>query len=298
MSIFTGSGVAIVTPFTSNMAVNYDKLRELIDFQINNGTDCIVICGTTGEASALSDDEHLECIRVAIDHTNKRVPVMAGTGSNDTAHGINLSKKAAALGADALLQVTPYYNKASQRGLIEHFGAIAKTVDIPIMLYNVPGRTGLNIAPATAKALLQYDNIVAIKEASGNISHVMELLQATQGDLDIYSGNDDQIYPLLALGGKGVVSVVANILPQQTHDIVALYHQGDIQGSLKLQLDMLSLINTLFIEVNPIPVKEALNLLGHDVGPLRLPLCSMEPQNHERLRQALIQYGMKGVRND
>ena len=292
MSIFEGSGVAIVTPFDADMKVNYNKLEELIDFQIEGGTDCIVICGTTGEASTLTDDEQIECIKVAVERTAGRVPVMAGTGSNDTLHGIELSKKAAKVGADALLQVTPYYNKTSQRGLIAHFTDIAKAVDIPIMLYNVPSRTGLNITPATAKALAELDNVVAIKEASGNIGQVVELAAATEGRLDIYSGNDDQIIPLLSLGGKGVVSVVANILPKQTHDIVAKYLSGDQKGALELQLQYLSLINALFCEVNPIPIKAALNLMGMEVGETRRPLYPMDPANLEFLRTRMTQAGI------
>ncbi|MBC7961153.1 MAG: 4-hydroxy-tetrahydrodipicolinate synthase, partial [Vallitaleaceae bacterium] len=217
MAIFTGSGVAIVTPFNEDLSVNFNQLAKLIDFQINNKTDCIVICGTTGEASTLSDEEQLECIKVAVEHTNKRVPVIAGTGSNDTNHGIELSKKAAALGVDGLLQVTPYYNKTTQKGLVEHFSAIASSVDLPIMLYNVPSRTGMNITPQTAAILSKIENIVAIKEASGNIAQIVELVKLCEGRLDLYSGNDDHIVPLLSLGGLGVVSVVANILPRETH---------------------------------------------------------------------------------
>ncbi len=292
MSIFTGSGVAIVTPFNNDLSVNYGQLEKLIDFQIDNGTDCIVICGTTGEASTLSDDEQIECIKVAVDRTNKRVPVMAGTGSNDTDHGIELSRKAQAVGADALLQVTPYYNKTTQKGLIHHFTDIAKAVDIPIMLYNVPSRTGLNIQPATAAELAKLENVVAMKEASGNIGQVVELASMTQGLLDIYSGNDDQVLPLMSLGGKGVVSVIANILPQQTHDMVAKYLAGDLQGATALQLQNIDLMNALFCEVNPIPVKQALNLMGLNAGPTRKPLYPMETANVERLRQAMIDAGM------
>ncbi len=293
MSIYTGSGVAIITPFNDDMSVNYNKLEELIDFQIDNGTDCIVITGTTGEASTLTDEEHIECIRVAVDRTNKRVPVIAGTGSNDTQHGIQLSKKAAAVGVDGLLQVTPYYNKTTQKGLVEHFNAIANAVDVPIVLYNVPSRTGMYINPETYAILAQTENIVATKEASGNISHIMNLMERTEGKLDLYSGNDDQIVPLLSAGGKGVISVVANFLPQETHDIVAKWMDGDVQGSLKLQLDMLNLINHLFIEVNPMPVKEAMNLMGMSVGPARLPLTTMDSTNLEKLRQAMLTYGIK-----
>lgn len=292
MSIFTGSGVAIVTPMNTDKTVNYNKLEELIDFQIDNGTDSIIICGTTGEASTLTDDEQLECIKVTVDHTNKRVPVIAGTGSNHTIHGIELSKKAELVGVDALLQVTPYYNKTTQKGLVHHFTDIAKAVDIPIILYNVPSRTGLNISANTANELSRIDNIVAIKEASGNIAHVVELAHVLEGRLDIYSGNDDQILPLLALGGKGVISVIANILPRQTHDIVAKYLSGDVKGSLKLQLELYPLIKSLFCEVNPSPVKQALNLMGMEAGPTRRPLYEMESDNIELLRLAMLQAGM------
>ncbi|MCT4597828.1 MAG: 4-hydroxy-tetrahydrodipicolinate synthase [Vallitalea sp.] len=292
MSIFTGSGVAIITPFNDDMSVNYEGLEKLIDFQIANNTDCIVICGTTGEASTMNDEEHLECIKVAVDRTNKRVPVIAGTGSNDTAHGIELSKKAEQLGADGLLQVTPYYNKTTQKGLVKHFTSIANSVDIPIMLYNVPSRTGLNINADTAATLSKVDNIVAIKEASGNIAHITDLVYKCEGRLDLYSGNDDQIVPLLSLGGKGVVSVVANILPQETHDLVIKYLNGDTKGSLDIQLKMHELINALFCEVNPMPVKTAMNILGLPSGPCRLPLTDMEPHNIKRLSTAMSNYGI------
>lgn len=297
MAIFTGSGVAIVTPFNEDLSINFNQLRKLIDFQIENGTDCIVVCGTTGEASTLTDAEQLECIRVAVEHTNKRVPVIAGTGSNDTAHGIELSQKAVALGVDGLLQVTPYYNKTTQKGLIEHFTVIANSVDVPIVLYNVPGRTGLNITPQTAATLSKIENIVAIKEASGNIAQVMETVRRCEGRLDLYSGNDDQIVPLLSLGGQGVISVVANILPRDTHNIVELYKKGDTKGSLEIQLKMHSLINALFSEVNPIPVKAALSLLGpeFDAGIGRRPLTTIEPAHLELLRTEMNNYGLKTV---
>ncbi|MCT4544844.1 MAG: 4-hydroxy-tetrahydrodipicolinate synthase [Vallitalea sp.] len=292
MSIFTGSGVAIVTPFNEDMSINFEGLEKLIDFQIDNGTDCIVICGTTGESSTLNDEEHLECIKVAIDRTNKRVPVIAGTGSNDTAHGIELSKKARQLGADGLLQVTPYYNKTTQKGLIQHFNSIANSVDIPIVLYNVPSRTGLNINADTAATLSKTDNIIAIKEASGNIAHITDLVHKCEGRLDLYSGNDDQIVPLLSLGGKGVISVVANILPKDTHDLVMKFIQGDIKGSLDLQLKMHRLINALFCEVNPIPVKTALNYMNLPSGPCRLPLTDMEQENAMLLLNEMKNYGI------
>lgn len=295
MALFTGSGVAIVTPMTETGEVNFDKLAELTNWHIENGTDSIIICGTTGEASTLNDTEHLSCIETAVQATKKRVPVIAGTGSNDTRHGINLSKEAARVGADGLLQVTPYYNKTSQKGLIAHFGAIANSVDIPIMLYNVPSRTGMNIAPDTVAKLHQIENVVALKEASGNISHVMEVMERTQGDIDLYSGNDDQIVPLLSLGGKGVVSVVANILPKETHDIVDLYLNGKGKESIALQLRMLNLINNLFTETNPIPIKEAMNMMGMNVGPCRLPLIPMDETKAAVLRQAMIDYGIEVI---
>lgn len=295
MAIFTGSGVAIVTPFNQDDTVNYTKLRQLINWQIENGTDSIVICGTTGESSTLDDHEHLECIRVAVEETNKRVPVIAGTGSNDTHHGIKLSQAAQRLGADGLLQVSPYYNKTTQKGLIAHFGAIANSVSIPIMLYNVPSRTGMNIAPKTVAELIKIDNIVAMKEASGDITQICELMSLTHGDLDLYSGNDDHIIPLLSVGGIGVVSVVANILPKETHDIVALYLNGQHKEALALQLGLNNLIKNLFIETNPIPIKEALNMMGHNVGHCRLPLCEMEPSNVAILKKALIDYSIEVI---
>jgi len=292
MSIFTGSAVAIVTPMNTDFSVNYSKLEELIDFQIDHGTNCILICGTTGEASTLTDDEHLECIRVTVNRVNKRVPVMAGTGSNYTNHGIALSKGAEKLGVDALLQVTPYYNKTTQKGLIQHFTHIAHSVDLPIMLYNVPSRTGLNIEPETANELSFIENIVAIKEASGNMSQIAALAAMVGKRLDLYTGNDDQILPTLALGAKGVVSVLANILPKETHDMVAKFFAGDVQGAIDLQLGYHDLIQAIFCEVNPIPIKEALNLVGKEVGPARPPLYPMEPANLERLKQSLIGAGL------
>ncbi|PKM94505.1 MAG: 4-hydroxy-tetrahydrodipicolinate synthase [Firmicutes bacterium HGW-Firmicutes-1] len=294
MAIFTGSGVAIVTPFNQDLSINFNQLRTLIDFQIENGTDCIVVCGTTGEASTLTDAEQIECIRIAVEQTNKRVPVIAGTGSNDTNHGIELSRNAAALGVDGLLQVTPYYNKTTQKGLVEHFTAIASSVDIPIVLYNVPSRTGLNITSQTAATLSHIENIVAIKEASGNIAQVIDTVKRCEGRLDLYSGNDDQIVPLLALGGLGVISVVANILPRETHRIVEMFLNGDIKGSLDLQLKMHSLIDALFCEVNPIPVKAALSMMGpkFNSGIGRRPLTTMEPAHIELLKTEMKNYGM------
>ena len=293
MTLFTGSGVAIVTPFNEDYSVNFERLRSLIDWQISEGTDAIIICGTTGEASTMNDDEHLECIKTAVEVTNKRVPVIAGTGSNDTHHGIYLSKEAQRIGADGLLQVTPYYNKTSQRGLIAHFGAIANSVDIPIMLYNVPSRTGMSIEPATLKELSHLENIVALKEASGDIGHVMNVVAELEGKIDLYSGNDDQILPLLSLGGKGVVSVVANILPKETHNIVDYYLNCRLEESLQLQLSLHSIITNLFSETNPIPIKEAMNLLGMEVGPCRLPLYDMDATKKALLKQVILDYGLE-----
>ena len=294
MAIFKGSGVAIVTPFKEDLTVDYDRLETLINFQIENGTDAIIICGTTGEASTLTDEEQIECIAAAVKYTNKRVPVIAGTGSNDTRHGIHLSKLAEEVGADALLQVTPYYNKTSQKGLYEHFKAIADSVEIPVILYNVPSRTGLNILPDTALKLSAVKNIVAIKEASGNIAQVAELAQKCAGKLDIYSGNDDQVLPLMALGGAGVISVAANIIPKEMHDMVMFFLDGKFKESLELQLNYLPLINALFCDVNPIPVKAALNILGGDLaaGPCRPPLTTLE-SHHEGLLTGLLDQFVK-----
>lgn len=293
MSLFTGSGTAIVTPFYANGGINYDKLEEIIDWQIKNKTDAIIVCGTTGEAATMNDTEHLECIRVAVSATGGRIPVIAGTGSNDTAHGIKLSQEAQKLKADALLQVTPYYNKTTQQGLIAHFTAIAQAVDIPVMLYNVPSRTGMNIAASTAKELaLSCRNIVAVKEASGDISHAAELAYQTDGLLDIYSGNDDQILPLMSLGAKGVVSVASNIMPAEIHDMVMLYLDKKTEAACRLQLKLLPLIHLLFCETNPIPVKAAMNLMGMEVGSLRLPLIEMSAANKEKLTTAMKELGL------
>lgn len=293
MSIFTGSGVAIVTPFTADLEVDYAKLRELIDFQIENGTDSIIICGTTGEASTLTHEEHLECIRVCVEHVNKRVPVIAGTGSNCTKTAIYLSQEAEKSGVDALLVVTPYYNKATQNGLKGHFTAIANSVNIPIILYNVPSRTGCNILPETAVSLAkEVSNIVAIKETTENMSQVAKLMKLADGCIDLYSGNDDQVIPLLSLGGKGVISVVANVAPKLTHDMVVKYLEGDTSGALKIQLDLLDLADAMFCEVNPIPVKKALELTGFPVGKLRMPLTEMEPANADRLAKAMREIGI------
>lgn len=294
MAIFKGAGVAIVTPFDENLNVNYEKLGELIDYQIENGTDSIIICGTTGESSTLTEKEHMECIRYTVDKVAKRVPVIAGTGSNCTQTAIELSEDAKRAGADGLLLVTPYYNKATQKGLIQHFTMIAKAVDLPVILYNVPSRTGCNLLPVTTAQLFQdVDNIVGIKEASGNISQVVELMHHTQGDIDLYSGNDDQVVPLLSLGGIGVISVLSNILPRETHDIVENFLKGDIKASLQGQLRLIPLIDALFCEVNPIPVKKAMNLMGFAVGGLRSPLTEMEEANAQKLVKAMKDCGIK-----
>lgn len=293
MSIFTGSGVAIVTPFLPNGSVNYDKLDELIEYHIDHKTDAIIICGTTGESSTLTEEEHMECIKFTIQQVKKRVPVIAGTGSNATFTTIEMSREAVEYGADALLLVTPYYNKATQKGLVAHYKAVADEAKAPIILYSVASRTGLNIAPETAAELAKIDNIVAIKEASGNISQIAKIMQLTDGKLDLYSGNDDQIVPLLSLGGKGVISVLANIAPEYTHDICRKFFDGDLKGSLKMQLDALPLIDKLFCEVNPIPVKTAMNLLGKEVGGLRMPLSPMEEAHKQALAEEMKKFGMK-----
>lgn len=288
MPIFKGAGVAIVTPFTQDDKVNFEELGKMIDFQIAGGTDAIIICGTTGESSTLTHEEHDECIKFAVEHTAGRVPVIAGTGSNSTAEAIRLSTHAQNNGADALLLVTPYYNKTTQKGLIQHYTAIANSVDLPIILYNVPSRTGVNILPQTAVTLAKnVKNIVAIKEASGNISQVAELAALADGCIDIYSGNDDQVVPLLSLGGVGVISVLSNVMPKLTHDMVMSYLNGDVKLSRQLQLSVMNLNKALFCEVNPIPVKEALNMMGWNAGAVRSPLCEMEPQHKELLRKEL-----------
>lgn len=293
MAIFTGAGVAIVTPMKDNGEINYDKFKELIDFQIDNSTDAIIVCGTTGEASTLTHEEHLEAIRFVADYVNKRVPVIAGTGSNCTHTAVYLSQEAQKAGVDGLLVVTPYYNKATQKGLIEHYTQIAKSVDLPIIMYNVPGRTGCNILPQTAiKLAKSVENIVAIKAATGNMAQEIKTMALAEGCLDMYSGEDGIIVPLMSIGAKGVISVLSNIAPKQTHDICAKYFAGDIEGSLKMQFDALELVDALFCEVNPIPVKHALNLMGMEVGPLRMPLCPMEQENFDKLKTAMRNYGL------
>lgn len=293
MSVFTGAGVAIITPMKANGEVNYEKLGEFIDYQIENSTDAIVICGTTGEASTLTHEEHIETIRFAADHVKKRVPVIAGTGSNCTETAVYLSQEAQKAGVDACLVVTPYYNKATQKGLIKHYTTVAKSVDLPIIMYNVPGRTGCNIQPETAATLAKdVDNIVAIKAATGNMAQESKTMALAEGRLDMYSGEDGLIVPLMSIGAKGVISVLSNVAPQQTHDICAKFAEGKIEEARQLQFNALELVDALFCEVNPVPVKYALNLQGWDMGPLRMPLCEMEDANLERLRNAMIQYGI------
>lgn len=287
---FTGSAVAIVTPLNEN-GIDYEAYDRLIEFQIANSTDAIVVAGTTGEASTLTDDEHVEIIRYTVEKVAGRVPVIAGTGSNDTAYAIELSKAAEKAGADALLLVTPYYNKTSQRGLYQHFKLNADAVNIPVILYNVPGRTGMNISVDTCKKLSEVENIVAIKEASGDIGLAAKIAAACGDNLYLYSGNDDMITPMLSLGGKGVISVLANVCPKETHDICASYFEGDVKKSAALQLEYLDLVDALFCEVNPIPVKTALNMMGFEVGELRLPLYEMADNNKETLRKALVNHG-------
>ena len=291
-TIFTGAGVAIITPMNSDESINFEKLGQLIDFQIDNGTDAIVICGTTGESAAMTDQEHVDSIAYAVEHVAGRVPVIAGAGSNHTSYAVWMSKEAKRVGADALLHVTPYYNKTSQLGLIRHFNAVADATDLPIILYNVPSRTGVNITPATYRELAKHPNIVAAKEASGNISQIAQIAQLCGDELDLYSGNDDQIVPLLSLGAKGVISVLSNIMPRQTHDICRLFFEGKIAESRALQLKLLPLINALFSDVNPIPVKEAMNLMGWECGECRLPLVSMQPQAKEPLRALMQEQGL------
>ena len=294
MAIFTGAGVAIVTPFYENGEVNYDSFAKLIEFQIANNTDAIIVCGTTGEASTLTHEEHLAVIKFCVEKVAGRIPVIAGTGSNCTKTAVELSKDAVEHGADGLLVVTPYYNKCTQAGLYAHYEAIAKEAKAPIIMYSVASRTGCNIAPETAAKLVKnVDGIVGIKEASGNISQIAKIMQLTDGNIDLYSGNDDQIVPILSLGGKGVISVLSNVAPQETHDICARFFAGDVKGSLDLQLKALPLIEKLFCEVNPIPVKKAMQLMGMDCGPLRMPLTEMTEANAAALAQAMREFGIK-----
>lgn len=294
MSIFKGAGVAIVTPFHEDGSVNYEAFAEQIEYQIKNNTDAIIVCGTTGEASTLSHEEHLEVIRFCVEKVNKRIPVIAGTGSNCTETAVYLSKEAEKAGVDGLLIVTPYYNKCTQKGLAEHFTIIAEAVNVPIILYNIPGRTGgVLIQPETVvKLCREVKNIVGVKDATGNLSGVAKLMALAGDDVDVYSGNDDQIVPILSLGGKGVISVLSNVAPQQTHDICEKYFNGDVEGSRKIQLQAIDLISGLFCEVNPIPVKKAMNLMGMNAGPLRRPLTEMEEANAKVLEKAMKEFGI------
>jgi 4-hydroxy-tetrahydrodipicolinate synthase len=293
MSVFEGAGVAMITPMKANGDIDYDKMGEFIDYQIDNGTDAIIVCGTTGEAATLTEEEHLEAIRFTVSKVAHRIPVIAGTGSNCTRTAGYLSKEAESAGVDGLLVVTPYYNKATQKGLVEHYTQVAASVDLPIIMYNVPSRTGCNILPETAVRLARdVENIVGIKEATGNISQVAKLMSLAEGCIDLYSGNDDQIVPIMSLGGKGVISVLSNVAPRQAHDIVASYLAGDVEKSCRMQLEAIELIDALFVEVNPIPVKHALNLMGKNVGPLRMPLSPMEEKNLEVLKRAMKNYGL------
>ncbi len=293
MALFEGAGVALVTPFKENGEVNYEKLEEIVEEQIAGGTYSIIACGTTGEASTMTHEEHLDVIEYICRVTKKRIPVVAGTGSNCTETAVYLSAEAEKRGADGLLLVSPYYNKATQKGLMAHFTAVADAVKIPVILYNIPGRTGVTIKPETIAALCKdVDNIVGVKEASGNFSAIATLMSLSDGKVDLYSGNDDQIVPLLSLGGKGVISVLSNVAPRQTHDICASYFAGNVKTSASLQLKAIPLITELFSEVNPIPVKAAMNMMGKGVGPLRMPLTEMEPQNQEKLKRAMADYGI------
>lgn len=293
MAIFEGAGVAIITPFHEDQTVNYEKLGELIEEQIAGGTDSIIICGTTGESSTMTHEEHMEVVQYCCKAVARRIPVIAGTGSNCTREAVHLSMEAEKAGADGLLVVTPYYNKATQKGLIAHFTAIANAVTIPVLLYHIPGRTGVTMTPETIATLCTtVDNIVGVKEASGNLSAIAKMLFLTGGKMDVYSGNDDQIVPIMSLGGKGVISVLSNVAPAQTHEICASYLSGDVKRSCKLQLEAIPLCEALFCEVNPIPVKAAMNMMGKETGPLRLPLTQMEPGNQERLKKAMEDYGI------
>ncbi len=293
MSIFKGAGVAIVTPMKENGEVNYEKFAEMIEFQIANGTDAIIVCGTTGESSTLTHEEHLDVIKYCTEKVAGRIPVVAGTGSNCTETAVYLSKEAEKYGVDGLLLVSPYYNKATQNGLYTHFKTIAESVKLPIILYNVPSRTGCNILPDTVIRLCHdVENIVGVKEASGNLSQIVRLAAKAKGTVDIYSGNDDQIVPILSLGGKGVISVLSNVAPKETHEICAKYFEGDVEGSRDLQLRAMDLCDALFCEVNPIPVKKALNLMGMEAGSLRLPLTEMEEANAAKLEKAMREFGI------
>ena len=291
-TIFTGAGVAIITPMLEDGSVDYAGLAKNIDFQIENGTDAIIICGTTGESSTLDDKEHRECIRFAVEHNHNRIPVIAGTGSNDTKYAIELSQEAQELGANGLLIVTPYYNKTTQRGLVAHYNAIADSVDLPIILYNVPSRTGVGFDVSTVAALAEHKNIAAIKEASGNIGYTAKVAAKCGDKIDIYSGNDDMIVPIMSLGGKGVISVLSNVLPKETHQMTQYCLENNFAAASELQLKYLRLINDLFMEVNPIPVKEAMNQLGMPSGPCRMPLLDMSDEHKAAMQATLRAYGM------
>ena len=294
MAIFEGAGVAQVTPMHADGSVNYEKLEEILEMQIEGGTDAIISCGTTGEASTLSEKEHMDCVRFTCEKVRGRIPVIAGTGSNSTQTALQLSREAREAGADALLLVTPYYNKSTQNGLKAHFGSVAKEVDLPIILYNIPGRTGVKIEADTVIDLWKtYPNIVGVKDATGDLSETVKVLSMSDGGVDVYSGNDDIVVPLMSVGGKGVISVLSNILPQETHDMVAACLSGDYEKAGRMQLRFYELIKALFVEVNPIPVKKAMNLMGLDVGPLRLPLTEMEDAHAEMLKRAMIDVGIK-----
>lgn len=292
MSLFTGSGVAIVTPMHADGSVNYPVLKELIEFQLENGTDAIIICGTTGEASTMTDQEQIDAVRFTVETVAKRAVVLAGAGSNDTAHAIELAKGCEATGVDGVLLVTPYYNKTTQKGLISHYKEIAEAVNLPIIMYNVPSRTGVNILPKTCLELSKIKNIVAIKEASGDISQVAKIVNLCKEDLTIYSGNDDQIIPVLSLGGKGVISVLSNIMPKYTHNMTKKYLEGDVEEAKKMQLEVSDLIEALFTEVNPIPVKYALNLMGYKFGIPRLPLIELTDENKENLKEIMKKHNL------
>ena len=291
-TIFTGAGVAIVTPMNADGSINYEEFGRNIDFQIENGTDAIIVCGTTGESSTMTDDEHKECIRYCVDRVNKRVPVIAGTGSNDTSYAVQLSKEAESLGADAILSVTPYYNKTSQRGLVAHFTAIADSINIPVILYNIPSRTGVNIAVETFKELSKHPNIVAVKEAGGNINYFAKIIEECGDALDVYSGDDGMIVPVMSIGGKGVISVISNIMPKETHELCQHCLDNDFIRAGKLQIEYLDLINNLFIDVNPIPVKEAMNIMGMKTGECRLPLVKMEQNKIDILSASMKKLGI------
>lgn len=290
--IFTGAGVAIITPFTKEGKVNYPALKTILEYQIAHGTDAIVICGTTGESATLSHEEHTEAIRFTVETVAHRIPVIAGTGSNDTAYALHLSNEAEKIGVDGLLMVTPYYNKASQAGLIKHYTYLADRVSTPIIIYNVPSRTGCDVKPETYAELSKHKMIYAAKEASGNISSIAKTISLCEKDFTIYSGNDDQITAIMSLGGKGVISVLSNVAPQAAHDIAAAALAGDFEQSRKLQIEYLELCNALFMDVNPIPVKQAMNMMGFDAGPLRMPLCEMNEANTAKLKAVMEKYGL------